>query len=122
MALPSAEMHWGDIILPTMVHPAGALGGVTSIFGVDSANSALKLPVRSADVGMVRFWVVADCRILFHSSPAKKNNLCLMIGPPTFHPKSLNLKVGFTTGEVGVAFSLEATLTASNLSLRRYSN
>src|SRR6185369_17797907 len=107
-------MHCGDKILPTMVQPAGALGGVTSTTGVLKARRALKLPANSADVGMVRFCGVADCRILFHSSPTKKNSLCLKIGPPTFHPKSLNRNLGFTAGEVGVAFSFEATLIASN--------
>src|SRR5258706_10415196 len=110
-------MHCGDRTLFVIVQPAGALGGVLRVSPVTS----LKSPPSSAVVGTVMFCGLADCRILFHSWPAKKKSLLRTIGPPRFHPKSLNRSEGFTAGEVGVAFNLEATLIASNLSLRTYS-
>src|SRR6266581_4181162 len=52
MACPLGEMHCGDMTLPTIVHPAGAVAGLVSGCG---NGEALKLPASSALVGRVRF-------------------------------------------------------------------
>src|ERR1700719_3175232 len=108
-------MHCDDITLLTIVHPGGAFGGVLSV-----TPEALKLPASSCEVGTVRFTGLCDMRILFHSSPAKKNSLPRLMGPPTSQPKSLYRMAGFSTlsGVPGAAFSLEPTFTASTALLR----
>src|SRR6516164_6362096 len=108
MACPLGVMHCGDITLPTIVQPAGAFAG-----SLRTLLTELKLPASSAVVGRVRFCGGAGSRSLFHSSPAKKNSLPRLIGPPSVQPKSLKRKGG--RGElVALAF------LASKTSLRTY--
>ena len=112
-------MHWGDITLPTIVHPAGAFGGLTR-----TLPEALKLPASSAVVGRVMFCGCAAMRIFFHSWPAKKNSLPRTMGPPTDHPKSLKRRGGLSTlpPVPGAAFYLDEAKVASKMLLRKYSN
>src|SRR5215813_5964704 len=120
MACPLGVMHWGDITLATIVHPAGTFGGVLSV----TPFNPVKFPISSAEVGRVRFCANAAMRSFFHSWPAKKNSLPRLIGPPNEYPKSLNRRGGLITlsGAPGAAFNLDAALAASKISLRTYSN
>src|SRR6266702_1462916 len=90
----------------------GVLGlpGSWSCTGVGNASKALKSPVSSAAVGTVLDCGVAVRRILFHSSPAKKNSLPRLMGPPKSHPKSLKRR--------GVFSAPGAGFFASSFSLR----
>ncbi len=52
----------------------------------------LKLPLRIAVVGRVCSEGLEKRSICFHSTPAKKNSLSLITGPPSAPPKSLYLR------------------------------
>src|SRR5262245_17125729 len=114
MALPSAGIKLAGMILfgkhpvrtaALVITPLVMVGATqvdAALAGLRSAPSSSvpimpsgprsrreKSPLRSARVGSVRSDELVKRRIYFHSMPAKKKNLSLMIGPPKLRPKLL---------------------------------
>src|SRR5262249_56988595 len=82
-----------------------------------AATTPWKSPFLSALFGMVRDLAPANCRMYFHSWPTKKNSLSRLIGPPTFHPKSLNLSAGLGTTSLPSPASPDGTITLGALAV-----
>src|SRR5262245_65905283 len=85
MALPSAEIRLAGITLGlgkqavcvVALHVPDLVGSFRK-----TVLRPLKSPPRSARVGRVCNAVAVNWRMYFHSTPPKKKNLSLMIGPP----------------------------------------
>src|SRR5215472_9784378 len=109
MARPSAVILLGGIF--SLANGCFVVGSMS----LPGATTPWKSPLLSAPFGMVRDLAPANCRMYFHSWPTKKNSLSRLIGPPTFHPKSLNLSAGLGTTSLPSRGSPDATITLGAL-------
>ena len=106
--------------LTTLPPTAWSLSRQTPVASNPFKQIAEKSPANCAVVGAVVRVGAVVWRMIFHSSPTKKNSLFFRMGPPRFQPKSLKRSFFFCFWPLRPVGAKK--LVASNLSLRKNSN